>query len=138
VLVQVHADPVMVADLGPAQAREERFSLVRVRAFVVERDAVVDPPSVIEGVQRIPRRGFIGIEMLPCSTILRTNGTAWSSVMTTNGSVRSPRSRRATTQRRLPVCCSAATRWRAAASRLCSSCSAYGRWGCQTVRLAAD
>jgi hypothetical protein len=54
VLVQVDADPVVLADLGPAQPREERLGLVGVRALVMEGDAVVDPPGFIEGVQRIP------------------------------------------------------------------------------------
>ena len=52
--VQVAADAVVLADLGPAQAREERLGLIGVRALVVERDAVVDPPRVVVGMQRIP------------------------------------------------------------------------------------
>lgn len=54
ILVQVNADPVVLTDLGPAQPREERLGLVGVRTLVMERDRVVDPPRVIEGVQRIP------------------------------------------------------------------------------------
>jgi len=56
------ADAMMLANLGPAQAREERLGLVGIRAFVMEGDAVVDPPSVIEGVQGISGRRFVGID----------------------------------------------------------------------------
>jgi hypothetical protein len=58
--VQVNAGPVMLADPGAPEPRAERLGLVRVRAFVVERDAVVDPLGFIERVQRVPSRGFVG------------------------------------------------------------------------------
>jgi hypothetical protein len=54
--VQVAADAVVLADLGPAQAGEERLGLVGVHTLVMERDRVVDAPRVVVGVQPVPMR----------------------------------------------------------------------------------
>ena len=45
---------MVLADLGPAHPREERLGLVGVHTLVMERDAVVDPPRVVAGVQPVP------------------------------------------------------------------------------------
>ena len=58
----VAADPVVLAELGAAQAREVALGLIGAGAIVREREAVVDPLGLEAGVQGIPVRGLVGID----------------------------------------------------------------------------
>ena len=56
------ADVVVLADLGPAQAREERFGLVGACLVGGVSGLVVDPLHLEAGVQGIPMSRLVGVE----------------------------------------------------------------------------
>lgn len=55
------ADVVVLAHLGTAKAGKVTLGLVGAGAVIREGDGLVDAPSLEPGVQRIPRRRFVGI-----------------------------------------------------------------------------
>ena len=56
------ADVVVLAELGPAQAREVALGLIGAGAIVRERDAVVDPLGGEAGMQGIPAGRLISVD----------------------------------------------------------------------------
>jgi hypothetical protein len=48
--VQVDADPVMLTDLGAAEAREVALREVGAGILIAEGDTVVDPFGIVEGM----------------------------------------------------------------------------------------
>ena len=59
---EVRAGDMMVnADLGAADAREERLGVIRASIAVAVRLLMVDALRQIAGVQRVPMRRFIGV-----------------------------------------------------------------------------
>ena len=53
---------VVLADLSPAQAAKETLGLVRARAIMAVRIAVIDALGEVARVQLVPMFGFVGID----------------------------------------------------------------------------
>jgi len=58
----MHANAVVLADLGTAQAAEIAFCLIGAGVVIAESEAMIDALGLIMGVQDIPAGGLIGID----------------------------------------------------------------------------